>query len=172
MTFTSYILPFTVLSIILFGAVNKVNVFDCFVEGAARGIQNAVKLLPVLTGLMLAVSLFRSSGAVDICTKILSPIFSLAGIPEEVIPLCILSPISGSGSLTVFEDILTKYGPDSTAGRVASVISGATETTFYATTVYLGSVGIKKSGAVVPCALLGDVVSYISAALAVNWLMG
>ncbi len=169
MNFVSLILPLTVVFIVIFGFVKKINVFDCFVNGAKQGIETVISLLPVLTGLVVAISMFTSSGAVNLCTKLLSPLFSFVGIPEEVIPLCILSPVSGSGSLTVFESIINTYGPDSVAGRVASVIAGSTETTFYAVAVYLGSVGIKKSGTVIPCALLGDIVSFISASLAVKY---
>ena len=164
---TSYVLPFVLLLILCFGVAKKLNVFDCFIEGAKEGIATFVNLLPVLTGLVVAVSMLRASGAIDLLQKILAPVAKALGIPVEVIPLCILSPISGSGSLSMAE-----YGPDSYAGRVASVLSGATETTFYAATVYLGSVQIKKSGTVIPCALIGDIVSFVAAALTVRLFFG
>lgn len=169
MNFASLILPLTIILIIIFGVAKKIDVFDCFISGAKQGINTVVSLLPVLTGLVVAIAMFNASGAINLCTKILSPLFSLVGIPEEVIPLCVLSPVSGSGSLTVYESIINMYGPDSVAGRVASVIAGSTETTFYAVAVYLGSVGIKKNGAVIPCALIGDIVSFISASFAVKY---
>ena len=155
--------------ILLFGMVHKVNVFDAFSEGARQGFDMFLSLLPVLTGLVLAVGLLNASGAVTVIQKIIAPVASLLGIPEEVIPMCILSPVSGSGSLSVYESILENYGPDSTVGRIASVIAGSTETTFYAVTVYLGSVGIKKTGMVIPCALVGDFVSFIAASLTVRF---
>lgn len=169
---TSIILPIIVCSIVVFGFYKKVRVFDCFVKGATKGFETAVSLFPVLLGLTLAVGMFTSSGASDFLSEVLSPLFSIFGIPKEVISLCIISPVSGSGSLSVYEQILSQYGADSYIGRVASVISGATETTFYAVSVYLGSVGIKKSGNVIPCALVGDFVSFISAALAVRIFFG
>lgn len=172
MKLTSFILPIVVCGVVVFGLIKKVKVFDCFSKGAVQGLETAVSLLPVLVGLTLAVSMFTASGASELLTKLLSPIFSVFGIPEEVIPLCIISPVSGSGSLTVFEQILTQYGADSYVGRVASVISGATETTFYAVTVYLGSAGIKKSGTVIPCALLGDFISFAAAAVTVRLFFG
>lgn len=168
----SYILPIVILLILCFGVVKKLNVFDCFIEGAKQGFSIFVNLLPVLTGLVVAVSMLRESGAVELLQKLAAPAARLLGIPEEVIPLCILSPISGSGSLSMYENILTEYGPDSYVGRVASVLSGATETTFYATTVYLGSVQIKKSGVLIPCALIGDLVSFAAAALTVRLFFG
>lgn len=169
MSFASFVLPATVVLIIVCGIAKGIDVFDCFRSGAKQGIDTVFSLLPVLTGLVMSISMLNSSGGLNVITKVLSPVFSFVGIPEEVIPLCILSPVSGSGSLTVYESILNSFGPDSVAGRVASVISGSTETTFYAVAVYLGSVGIKKSGAVIPCALIGDIVSFISASLAVKY---
>ena len=168
MKITSFVLPAVVCGVIIFGLVKRVKVFDCFSKGAVQGLETAVSLLPVLVGLMLAVTLFLNSGASSLISKLLSPVFSLLGVPEELIPLCVLSPVSGSGSLTVYEQLLSQYGADSYIGRTASVIAGATETTFYAVTVYLGSAGIKKSGTVIPCALIGDFVSFAMAALTVK----
>lgn len=168
MKFTSFILPVIVCTVIIFGLLKRVRVFDCFSQGALQGFETAVSLLPVLAGLTLAVSLFMSSGAAEFFSRILSGVFSLLGIPKEVIPLCVISPVSGSGSLSVFEQLLETYGADSYIGRVASVTSGATETTFYAVSVYLGASGIKKSGNVIPCALLGDLVSFAAAAFTVR----
>lgn len=170
MNFSEVVLPLFVVSVVLAGVIRKINVFDCFIQGAEKGLGTVVKLIPVLSALMLAVTVFTKSGAVNFVTKSLSGIFGFFGIPEDVIPLCLLSPVSGSGSLSVYEDILVRCGPDSYAGRVASVIAGATETTFYAVSVYLGASGIKKSGAVIPCALLGDIVSFICAALTVKYM--
>lgn len=168
MSITSFILPLVIVLITVTGLLKKTDVFDCFAKGAEQGLQTAISLLPVLCGLMVAVSMLKASGGIKMISELLSPAFSLFGIPEEVIPLCILSPVSGSGSLSVYESILAEAGPDSVAGRIASVISGSTETTFYAVAVYLGSVGIKKSGVTVPCALIGDFVSYAVAAFTVN----
>lgn len=172
MAIASYVLPAVIMLILCFGMVKKLNVFDCFVEGAKQGFDTFLTLLPVMTGLVVAVSMLRSSGAIAILQWLLSPMAKLLGIPSEVVPLCILSPISGSGSLSMYENILQTYGPDSYVGRVASVLSGATETTFYAATVYLGSIQIKKSGVVIPCALMGDLVSFAAAALTVRLFFG
>ncbi len=169
MQISDIVLPAAVVVILSAGFIKRIDVFDTFVTGAKQGIETVISMLPVLTGLIVAVSMFNASGAVNVVTKLVAPVFSLAGIPEEVIPLCILSPVSGSGSLSVYETILASCGPDSFAGRVASVIAGSTETTFYAVAVYFGSVGIKKSGNVIPCALLGDIVSFITASLSVKY---
>lgn len=162
---TSFILPVIVAVIVVFGLARGVKVFDCFVAGASKGFKSAVKLLPPLMGLVLGVTMLRQSGALEIITRMLEPVAKITGIPVDVLPLTVLSPISGSGSLTMFEQILKNFGPDSVEGRIASIIMGSTETTFYAVTVYYGSVGIKKSGCTVPAALFADMTSFIVSAL-------
>ena len=164
---TSFILPVITAAIVVFGLAKGLKVFDCFMEGARKGFDSAVKLLAPLMGLVVGVTMLRQSGALGVITKMLMPLADLTGIPADVIPLTVLSPISGSGSLTMFEQILKNFGPDSPEGRIASVIMGSTETTFYAVTVYYGSVGIKKSGCTVPSALLADMTSFIVSAMIV-----
>lgn len=168
---TSYILPAITAAIVIFGLVKGIKVFDCFVAGAAKGFKSAVKLLPPLMGLVLGVTMLRQSGALEVITKMLMPVAKFTGIPADVLPLTVLSPISGSGSLTMFEQILKNFGPDSLEGRVASIIMGSTETTFYAVTVYYGSVGIRKSGCTVPAALLADMTSFIVSAITASLLI-
>lgn len=164
---SSYILPVITAAIVIFGLTKGIKVFDCFVTGASKGLQSAIKLLPPLMGLVLGVTMLRRSGALEVITKMLSPVAEITGIPADVLPLTVLSPISGSGSLTMFEQILKNFGPDSLEGRIASVIMGSTETTFYAVTVYYGSVGIKKSGCTVPAALLADMTSFVVSSMGV-----
>lgn len=162
---TAFVLPVITAAIVLWGLFKGIKVFDCFVEGAKKGFQSAVRLLPPLMGLVLGVTMLRQSGALTVITRMLEPVAELSGIPVDVLPLTVLSPISGSGSLTMYEQILKNFGPDSLEGRVASIIMGSTETTFYAVTVYYGSVGIKKSGCTVPAALLADMTSFVVSAM-------
>ena len=169
---SSYILPAITAAIIIFGLTKGTKVFDCFLAGASKGLQSAIKLLPPLTGLVLGVTMLRQSGALEVITKILIPVAELTGIPVDVLPLTVLSPVSGSGSLTMFEQILKTHGPDSIEGRIASIIMGSTETTFYAVTVYYGSVGIKKSGCTIPSALLADITSFVVSAIAAGLFWG
>lgn len=164
---TSFILPVITAAIVIFGLAKGLKVFDCFVAGAKKGFDSAVKLLAPLMGLVVGVTMLRQSGALGVITKMLMPLANLTGIPADVLPLTVLSPISGSGSLTMFEQILKNFGPDSPEGRIASVIMGSTETTFYAVTVYYGSVGIRKSGCTVPAALLADMTSFVVSAMTV-----
>ncbi|HIS04479.1 MAG TPA: spore maturation protein, partial [Candidatus Fimenecus stercoravium] len=117
---------------------------------------------------LLAVQMLTASGVSDALTAALSPLLSKLGFPAEVLPLCILSPISGSGSLSAFQSLLTTYGADSFIGRTASVIAGSTETTFYTVTVYYGAVGVKKIRHTVLCALCADGISFLLSAVFVR----
>ena len=168
---TGFLLPCVTGIIVLWGAAKGIKIFDCFIKGAEKGFESAVKLLPPLMGLVLGVTMLRHSGALDVIIKMLEPVAEISGIPGEVLPLAVLSPISGSGSLTMFEQIPKNNGPDSPEGRIASVIMGSTETTFYAVTVYYGSVGIKKSGCTVPAALLADMTSFAVSAITAVWFV-
>lgn len=168
---TAFAVPSITVIIVICGLAKGLNVFECFVSGAKKGFGSAVNLLPTLMGLVLGVTMLRQSGALSVITQMLEPIASLSGIPSEVLPLAIISPVSGSGSLTMFEQILQNFGPDSFEGRVASIIMGSTETTFYAVTVYYGSVGIKNSGCTVPAALLADMTSFIVSAISASIML-
>lgn len=161
---SQYALPVCIVIILLWGCVRKIKVIDCFVEGAKTGVATVLDILPVLTALMVAVNMLRASGVMDAMNNFLSPAAQAVGIPCEVVPLCLIAPFSGSGAYAVLQDILEGYGPDSFVGQVASVICGASETTFYAISVYFGSAGISKTSFTLPCALCADAVSYITAA--------
>lgn len=158
------LLPFTAVFIIITGLYKKLPVFEIFLSGAKKALKQTTELLPALTALTLAVAALTSSGGTQLLTDLLSPLVSLTGFPPEVIPLCIISPLSGSGSIAVLESILRTHSPDSYTGRLASVIAGASETTFYAVAVYYGSVGITKLRHTLPSALAADMTSYVAAA--------
>ncbi len=166
--FSDYILPIFVLLIIGFGAYKKVDVFGTFIDGAKNGFNVFLSILPSLTALFLAVQMLKSSQSIEIITKLLTPVADLLKIPPETLPMCILSPISGGGSLSVYESIISEYGPDSYIGRTASVMMGSTETTFYAITVYYGAVGIKKIRHTALSSLCADFTSFILAGIIVR----
>ena len=166
----SYLLTGFILVVIIFGLIKKRNVFTDFLEGAKNGITTVLNILPPIVALIIAVDMLRISGVMDLLTKLISPCADFLGIPKEIIPLCLVSPISGSGSMAVYNDILSNFGADSYIGRVASVISGATETTFYAITVYYGAVGVKKTRHTVIASLCADFTSVIIASLVVKLL--
>lgn len=158
---SDYIIPAIVVFIVIHGAFKGLNVFSVFLEGARKGFNIVLGIAPALIALILAINMLRSSGALNVLCSVLSPVANLLGIPKELIPLTILSPISGSGSLGMYENILKDHGPDSFIGRCASVMMGSTETTFYTMTVYYGSVDIKKTRHTLPCALCADFTSFI-----------
>ena len=158
---TDFILPTLVVLIILHGALKGINVFDEFIKGAKSGFTTILDITPSLIALLLCVNMLRASGGLDVICSLLSPITEFVGIPKEITPLAFLSPISGSGALGMYENILKEFGSDSYIGRCASVIMGSTETTFYAITLYYGSINIKKTRHTLPSALCADFTSFI-----------
>ncbi len=165
---SAWAVPCVILAIVLFGFLRKVPVFDAFVSGAKEGLRSSAAILPSLVGLILAVSMLSASGALDLLSAFLAPAAKALGLPPEVMPLVLIRPVSGSGSTAVLAQIFRDCGPDSFAGRVASVLSGSTETLFYAVAVYYGAVGIKKTRHTVPAALVGDLAVCILSALTVR----
>ena len=164
--------PLVVSAILLFGFICGCPVFDLFIEGAKDGIKTAFDIIPALVALMTAVGVFSASGALDVITAALSPFTERLAFPSEIIPLALLRPISGSGSLAIFQDILTRFGPDSFIGRCASVMEGSTETTFYTIAVYYGAVSVKHTRHTVFASLLADLTGFVMSVLCVRMLMG
>lgn len=165
---TALIIPSVMLIIITYGVLNKVSVFDCFTIGAKEGFTTMFSIAPSLIGLITAIGMFKASGALDILTKLFSPLLDSIGIPTEVAPLFFLKPVSGSGSLAMLNQIVNDNGANSVISKIAAVMTGSTETTFYCIAVYFGATKVKKLGCTVPCALIGDFVSMTMAALLIN----
>lgn len=151
------------LGILLYGLWKKVDCFGTFREGAKNGIETAIQIIPAMVGLMVAISVFRASGAMDFVIDWLKPVARALGIPTEILPMAFLRPISGSASLAMLKDIFQTVGPDSLAGRIASVMMGSTETVFYTVAIYLSAVGIKKTGYIVPVALFCSFFGFVLA---------
>lgn len=156
----------------LWGFIRRVKVYDTFIEGAEEGLQVAVKIIPFLVGMMVALSVFRASGAMELLANLISPITSRLGFPTEVLPLMIVRPLSGAGALAVTADLLKVQHPDSFLGRLASIMQGSTDTTFYVLTVYFGSVGIRRARYAPAVGLFADAVGFIAALLACRWFFG
>ena len=161
-TASVYAIPAMFVIILLAGIMNNVKVYDAFIDGAKDGITTVVKIIPSLVGLLVAIGVFRASGALDLLVFALNPVTSFLGIPSQVLPLALLRPISGSASLALVSDIMKEYGPDSLIGRMASTMMGSTETIFYTITVYFGAVGIKNIRYTLAAALLADLASVIA----------
>ena len=167
-----YVVPVAVLLMVAFGVVRRVPVFDTFVEGAKEGLQSCFSILPTLVGLIMAVTMLNASGALDLLASFLAPVATFLGIPADVLPLALIKPVSGSGATALLTQIFAKDGPDSFAGRVASVMAGSTETTFYCIAVYYGAVQIKKTRHTIPAALIADLTAFFVAGLAVRLFFG
>ncbi len=162
------IMPLIVFSIITYGLLKKVSIFDSFTKGAKDGIETTVRILPSLVALVTAVSMLRASGFIDFLCNLTAPVLNFVGFPKELVPLSLMRPISGSGALAVIDEILKTYGADSFIGRCASVMAGSTETTFYTLAVYLGSVGITNSRHTVKSALCADLTAMIISVIIVK----
>lgn len=168
----SYALVGMVLVIVSYGLIQKIPVFDVFLSGAAEGMKNAVGLVPTLVGLITAVTMVNASGMFDLLLVPLKPLAGLAGLPEAVVPLALIHPLSGSGGVAIFTDILSRFGADSIVGRIASVLCGSSETTLYAVTVYYGACGITKTRHTLPCALIADFSAAVLSGIGVRLFMG
>ena len=166
------IIPFIITIILLSGYIKKVPVYDCFVEGALEGFKSSIKIIPPLIAIFIAIGLFRKSGAMDIIVMLLSPIGNLMGVPEPLMPLFIIKPISGSASLAVLKDIMINYGPDSFIGRVASTMMGSAETIVYTMAVYFGAIGVKNSRHTLPAALVSHLAATIASVIVSSIVFG
>lgn len=165
---SSWAVPAVAGFIILWGFLRGINVFDSFLSGARGGIGVAFRILPALIALITAVGVFKASGALDILTHSLSPVTNLAKIPAEVVPLALLRPISGSGAMVIFNDLLTRFGPDSLIGRIASVMEGSTETTFYTIAVYYGATSVRRMRHTVYASVIADITGFIMSVICVK----
>jgi spore maturation protein B len=159
---SAWAIPVIIVFIPLYAAYRKVPVYESFVEGAKEGFDTAVKIIPHLVGMMVAISIFRASGALDMLMDWMRPFFNYIGVPTEVLPLAILRPITGAGSLAFTTDLIEQFGPDSMIGRIASTVQGSTDTTLYVITVYFGAIGIRKAGYALKVGLISDLVGFVA----------
>lgn len=160
---SAWAIPVILVFIPLYGAYRKVPVYESFVEGAKDGFDTAIQIIPHLVGMMVAISIFRASGAMDFLIGGIRPFFESLGVPGEVLPLAILRPITGAGSLAFTADLIKQFGPDSMIGRIASTVQGSTDTTLYVITVYFGAVGIRKANYALKVGLISDLIGFIAA---------
>ena len=172
MQFVNYVsslaMPSIILIIVVYGIVEKIKIFDVFLEGAKDGIEIVMSIFPTLIGLFVAIGALRSSGILDFIISIVSPILNKISFPTEIMPLALIRPISGSSAIAVATDIMKNYGVDSKFGLMSAVIMGSTETTFYTIAVYSASVGIKKTRFVLFASLVADFVGIFVSVLVCN----
>lgn len=169
--FGFYVIILTIMLVLVSSLIKRVPAFDVFLEGAAEGLKSTFSVAPALIGLITSVTMLKSSGALDIFTHMILPIMDFLHFPAPAVPLALLRPISGSGSIALLDNILSTYGADSIVGRLCSMIMGSTETTFYTLAVYFGSVNIKNSRHAVLCALAADFTAIVVSSLIVNLLV-
>lgn len=157
-----YVFPVLIVSIPVYGWIRGVKVYEAFIRGAEEGLKTVFVTLPYLVAIFVALSCFRSSGAMYLVSRCLEGILGALGFPADVVPLLVTRPISGSGALAITAEIMKTRGPDSPVGILASILQGSTDTTFYVTTLYLGSVGIKRGRHVLVACLAGDVAGFVA----------
>ena len=170
--FFTMLIPFILTGVALYAMSRRVDVYSALVQGAGDGLGTLVRIVPALIGLLTAVYMLRASGALELAAQVLAPVLKVLGIPPETVALLLVRPVSGSAALGVGADIIATYGPDSYLGRVAAVMLGSTETTFYTIAVYFGAVGITKTRYAVPAALCADLAGFMAAAWAVRVCFG
>ena len=151
-------IPVLIACLVLFALFKKVNVYKAFVEGAGEALPQLLSILPYLAAMLMAIEVFRGSGALAFIVRAIEPVAERVGLSSGLVPLFVLRPLSGSASLALLRDTLTEYGPDSLTGRAASVMVGSTETIFYTLAVYFGAVGVTKTRHAIPAAVISGIV--------------
>ena len=172
MSLSELVVPVLLCFTACYALGKRVDVYTALTRGAEEGLNVLVHILPSLIALLTAVYMFRASGAMEYLGALLAPALERVGIPPEVAPLLFIRPISGSGALAVGSELMATYGPDSYIGRVAAVMLGSTETTFYTIAVYFGSAGIIRTRHTVPAALAADLTGFLASAFAVRLFFG
>lgn len=169
---TDFIIPLIFTGILICGFVRKVDVFSVFCEGASQGLKTTADILPALVLLLVGIGMFRESGAVEMLTGFMTPFCNFVGFPPECMQLVLLRPFSGSGAMAVYDDIAVQCGAESFPERVAAVLLGSSETTFYTIAVYFSALKIKNTRHAVPAALAADLTAWLVCGIVVGLFMG
>jgi len=169
---SAWMLPTLVATLVLYGWVRGVRVYDSLVEGAKQGFQVAIRIIPYLVAILVVVGMFRASGGIDLIVVVLSPFTAIIGLPAEALPMALLRPLTGTGAFGVMTETMQVYGADSVVGYMVSTFQGSTETTFYTLAVYYGAVGIRETRHTVPACLLADTAGILGAVFIVNLMFG
>ncbi len=164
-------IPALMLFFLVYGAFKKVKVYEVAVEGAKEGFQIAVRIIPYLVLMLVSIAIFRASGAMDVFITLVRPVTDFVGIPAEALPMAIMRPLSGSGSLGIMTETMQAYGTDGFIGVLVSTLYGSTETTFYVLAVYFGAVGIRNTRHALPTGLLADFIAFLAAVFFVGLVL-
>jgi len=167
-----WLLPLLIAGLVLIGLWGGAPIYEAMIEGAKEGLGVALRIAPYLLAILVAVGMFRASGALALVVGALDPATSLLGVPAEALPMALLRPLSGSGAYAVMAEALQTHGPDSFVGMLVSTLQGSTETTFYVLAVYLGAVGVRDSRHILPACLAGDLAGFIGAVAATHLFFG
>ncbi len=165
-------IPFLLSFFPLYAALRKVKVYEEFVEGAKEGFQVSVMIIPYLVAIFVAIGMFRAAGGIEMLTSALKPVLDLVGFPTELLPMCLVRPLSGSGTLGLFTDLVKEFGPDSLIALTGATIFGSTETTFYVIAVYFGAVNVRRTRHAVPAGLIADAVGIIASVIICRLMFG
>jgi spore maturation protein SpmA len=165
-------IPFLLAAIPLFAMLRRVKVYEEFVDGAKEGFEVAIRIIPYLVAMLVAIGMFRAAGGIDLLSKALSPVLNAVGFPPDLAPMVLVRPLSGSGSLGFFTDLVRQFGPDSLIARMAGTIYGSTETTFYVLAVYFGSVAVTRTRHAVLAGLTADFMGVVAAVLVCRIVFG
>lgn len=169
---SQWFVPCFILFVLLVAVKKRLAAYELFVEGGKEGIKLAISLLPFLLGMIVAIAILRSSGALDAFISFITPFLTLIGIPPEIVPLAIIRPISGTAALGLTAELTETYGPDSFIGRLAATMQGSTDTTLYVLAIYFGAVGITKIRYALKVGLLTDLIAVIACIVIVNLVFG
>lgn len=167
---SNYLVPIMVVFIIIYGLYKRIDIFDTFIEGVKEGINVTFKLFPTIFAMVIAITILTNSNILLDIGKLLNPLFKFLSFPSEMFPLALMKPISGSSSIVILNDILSRYHPDSYIGRISSVIGGSTDTTIYIISLYFGSIGIKKIKYSLLVGLIADLLCIIISMIVINIL--
>lgn len=164
--------PFLLSFFPFYAHLRKVPVYEEFTEGAKEGFQVAIRIIPFLTAILVAIGMFRSAGGIDLIGQYLGPVLRLLHFPDELLPMVVMRPLSGSGTMGIFTELVNTHGPDHILSRMAATIFGSTETTFYVVTVYFGSVAIRKTRHAIAAGLTADLTGVIAAIIICRLMFG
>lgn len=169
---STWIIPCFILVVLLTATWKRLTTYELFVEGGKEGVKMAFSLLPFLVGMIVAIAILRSSGALEAFVDLITPVLGFFGIPADIVPLALIRPISGTAALGMTTEIISQHGPDSFMGRLASTMQGSTDTTLYILTIYFGAVRIKKMRYALKVGLLADLVGIIASIIIVTIVFG
>lgn len=171
-TFSNLLFLSFVVGIPYFGAHRKLNVFDTFITGAKQGFETVLNIVPYLVAMIVAISMLRASGFFEITAKVLGPILAAVGMPEQLLPLALIRPFSGSAANGIMAELIHHEGGNSILSKMAATMMGSTETTFYVIAVYFGSIGIRRTRHAIPAGLLADLTGIVASIMICRFMFG